>query len=210
MSIRRWISRAAALAILAVSLGATDARAQELTGVERQKAVAELEDSRQRLIVIVAPLTEAQWRYKPGPDRWSIAEVMEHLAVSEEAILGVVTGPLMSSPADPSRRSEVAGKDEAVLKMIPDRSVKFQAPEMLRPTGRFAAPADATAAFEKGRAATIEFVRTTGDDLRDHFYEHPAMRLLDGYQWILLDAAHSRRHTAQIEEIIASPDFPKG
>jgi hypothetical protein len=31
---------------------------------------------------------------------------------------------------------------------------------------------------------------------------------MDAYQWLLLLAAHTERHTAQIEEIKADPKFP--
>jgi hypothetical protein len=115
----------------------------------------------------------------------------------------------MSSPATPDKRAQVKGKDEIVLERIPDRSHKAQAPEFLRPTGRWATEADLTKAFEESRAATMEYIRTTNDDLRDHFFDHPVLGTLDGYQWLLLISAHSARHTAQIEEVKADPNFPK-
>jgi hypothetical protein len=52
-------------------------------------------------------------------------------------------------------------------------------------------------------------VKTTDDDLRGHSTPHPALqRDLDAFQWVLLLAAHSARHTAQIEEVKASPGYP--
>ena len=36
-----------------------------------------------------------------------------------------------------------------------------------------------------------------------------AFGTLDGYQWLLLLSTHSERHTAQIEEVKADPNFPK-
>ena len=52
---------------------------------------------------------------------------------------------------------------------------------------------------------------STQDDLRDHFRDHPvpAIGTLDAYQWILLISGHTRRHTAQILEVKADPNFPK-
>jgi hypothetical protein len=80
---------------------------------------------------------------------------------------------------------------------------------MLRPTGRFATETELIKAFEDNRSATMDYLRTTNDDLRDHFFDHPAFGTLDGYQWLLLISAHSARHTAQIEEVKADPNFPK-
>jgi len=37
----------------------------------------------------------------------------------------------------------------------------------------------------------------------------PAIGTLDGYQWILLISGHERRHTLQILEVKADPNFPK-
>jgi hypothetical protein len=52
-------------------------------------------------------------------------------------------------------------------------------------------------------------VRDTQDDLRGHFFDHPVLKTLDTYQWILLLSAHSQRHTAQLNEVKANPNFPK-
>src|SRR5436309_163468 len=65
--------------------------------------------------------------------------------------------------------------------------------------------------FIASRAHTIEYIKTTKDDLRDHFFDHPvpAIGTLDAYQWIMLISGHSRRHTLQILEVKADPNFPK-
>jgi len=55
----------------------------------------------------------------------------------------------------------------------------------------------------------IEFVKTTDQDLRNHFVKHLAFGTIDSYQWILIVAAHCERHTLQIREIMASGSFPR-
>jgi hypothetical protein len=47
-------------------------------------------------------------------------------------------------------------------------------------------------------------VKTTDDSLRQHAAAHPALKMLDGYQWLLLLSAHTERHTLQIEEAKAA------
>jgi hypothetical protein len=121
----------------------------------------------------------------------------------------MVQSKVMTSPADPSKRAEVAGKDEIILTKVPDRSHKVQAPEILKPTNRWATREELTKAFEDSRKATMDYVRTTNDDLRDHFGPHPIVGPMDAYQWIPLISAHSERHTKQIEEVKADPNFPK-
>ncbi|MGA8762162.1 MAG: DinB family protein [Candidatus Sulfotelmatobacter sp.] len=180
-----------------------------LTAQEREAAIKQFQTTRDNFLKSIAGLSQKQWTFKSAPDRWSVAEVAEHITISESTIFGLVQNQIMQSPAAPDKRDQVKGKDEIVLEKVPDRSHKVQAPEFLRPTGRWPTEADLTKAFEDSRATTIEYVRTTNDDLRDHFLDHPVLGTLDGYQWLLLISAHSARHTAQIEEVKADPNFPK-
>jgi uncharacterized damage-inducible protein DinB len=183
--------------------------AATLSDAEREKAILNLDATRQLFVKAISGISEKQWRYKPAPDRWSIAEVAEHITVTESAILTLVREQVMKSPSAPEKREEINAKDEIVLTKIPDRSTKMQAPESLKPTGRFATRAELAKTFDESRQATIEYVRTTNDDLREHFGEHPVLGELDGYQWLLLNAAHCARHTKQIEEVKADPGYPK-
>jgi hypothetical protein len=180
-----------------------------LSAGEREVALKSLQSTRDAFLKSIAGLSEKQWRFKPAPDRWSIAEVSEHIAVAESKIFGLVQGTIMVSPVNPEKCAEVAGKDEIVLERVPDRSHKVQAPEFLKPTNRWATREDVIKAFEDSRKATMDYVRTTNDDLRDHFGPHPVLGTLDAYQWILLISAHSERHTKQIEEVKADPNYPK-
>ena len=180
-----------------------------LSAEEREAALKSLQATHDAFLQSIAGLSEKQWKFKPAPDRWSVAEVSEHIAVSESAIFGMVQSKVMTSPATPEKRAEVAGKDETILTKVPDRSHKAQAPEFLKPTNRWATREELTKSFEDSRKATMDYVRTTNDDLRDHFGPHPVLGPLDAYQWILLISAHSERHTKQIEEVKADPNFPK-
>ena len=180
-----------------------------LTSQEREAAIKQFETTRDNFLKSISGLSEKQWTFKPAPDRWSVAEVAEHITVSESTLGGLVQQKIMQSPATPQKRDQVKGKDEMILQRVPDRSHKAQAPEFLRPTGRWATKADLTKAFEDARASNMNYIRTTNDDLRDHFFDHPVFGTLDGYQWLLLISTHSLRHTEQIEEVKADPNFPK-
>jgi len=180
-----------------------------LTAQEREFALQQFQTTRDNFLKSIAGLSQKQWAFKPAPDRWSVAEVAEHIAVSEATLSGLVEKQIMQSPAAPEKREQVKGKDQVILQRMPDRSHKAQAPEFLRPTGRWATQADLTKAFEESRKATMDYIRTTNDDLRDHFFDHPVFGTLDGYQWLLLISGHSARHTEQIEEVKADPNFPK-
>jgi uncharacterized damage-inducible protein DinB len=194
---------------LTFSTWAQTATPTALTPEERELALKSFQTTRDNFLQSIAGLSQKQWTFKPAPDRWSVAEVAEHIAVSESSLFALVQKQIMASPATPDKREQVKGKDEIILQRVPDRSRKVQAPEFLKPTGRWATEADLTKAFEESRKATMDYIRTTNDDLRDHFFDHPQLGTMDGYQWLLLISAHSARHTAQIEEVKADPNFPK-
>jgi uncharacterized damage-inducible protein DinB len=180
--------------------------AATVTQADRDRAIAELTASRQQFLDSVAGLSAAQWNFKPDEKTWSVAECAEHIAVSEDVIFGRVT-QMMQSPVDPEKKSAVT--DDFILKAVVNRTQKFQAPEILRPTHRFATPQETIEHFKQSRERTIAYVRDTQDDLRGHFGDHPVLKTMDAYQWILLISAHSQRHTAQLNEVKANANFPK-
>jgi hypothetical protein len=195
--------------LLALAMLLTPIADQTLSQAERDHAVTELESSRRAFLEATSGLSDAQWNFKPAPDRWSIAECAEHIGVTEGFILSLITEQALKGPAEPEKRAEVQGKDSSIMVVGVDRSAKFKAPEVVQPTRRWATSGEITKNVLENRTRTIEFVSTTQEDLRDHFMDHPVYKTLDTYQWILLLSAHMRRHTAQILEVKADPNFPK-
>jgi hypothetical protein len=180
---------------------------QQLTQSERDRAVAELESSRKALLDTVANLSAAQWTFKPAPDRWSIVECVEHVALAEDSYFRTITERLPKSTKQPEKADDVRGKDDYVLKTMPDRSSKRKTVESLEPTGK--SPQEALDHFRRSRDRFTSYVRNTGDDLRGRFQAHRATGLIDGYQWIHLSVGHTRRHLEQINEVKADPKYPR-
>ncbi|MBI2680963.1 MAG: DinB family protein [Candidatus Solibacter usitatus] len=182
--------------------------AQPLTHDERERALSELHAGRKLLLDAVAGLSEAQWNFKPAPDRWSVAEVAEHITLAEDFLFNA-SQQILTSPATPEKKAEVQGKDELVLTKTLDRSRKGTAPEPLVPSHKWASHQEMIEQYKKSRDRAISYVASTQDELRSHFYKHPAFDLLDAYQWLLFMAVHSERHILQLKEVKADPNFPK-
>ena len=195
------------LSAAAIILSLAPAAAQPLTQQDRDTLVKHLEQTRQAFLASIAGVSEAQWKFKAGPDRWSIAEVAEHIAISETTLLQLVTDRILKSPATP--RDPNAISDAKLLEGLLDRSNRFQAPEMLKPASRWATRDALAQDFTAARDKTVAYVKTTADNLHGHSSAHPVFKTLDGYQWILLLSGHAARHTAQIEEVKTSPGYPK-
>ena len=118
---------------------ATSAFSQTLTAADRDRALQYLESTRQAVLDATAGLSEAQWNFKPAPDRWSIAEVLEHIAAAEDYLMGMVTSQVMKAPARPAG-DDVKAIDDMVVAKVPDRSRKAQVPEPLKPPTASARP----------------------------------------------------------------------
>lgn len=180
----------------------------ELSKEERKAAISYLQETSDYFTSKVNGLNDAQLDFKSKPESWSVRNCMEHIALSESFIFTVIEN-LIKQPANPEKRGELKFTDEQVKIATADRSKKGQAPEPLKPTEKYKNAADAVESFLKSRQANIEYIETTKDDLRNHLAAHPFFGMLDGYQWMLLLSAHTKRHTLQIEEIMASDNFPK-
>jgi uncharacterized damage-inducible protein DinB len=175
---------------------------------ERKFAIDYYIKTRDRLLADVKGLSQNQLNWKADTSRWSVYQCTEHIALSERLFWEWIQ-MTERQPAAPDKRSEdKVTADELIAKMT-DRSHKFQAPEMLRPGSQFSGEEAALQAFVLRRDSTIEYIKATQDDLKDHFVTHPLFGTVDLYQVLILLAAHSARHTLQLEEVMASPGFPK-
>jgi hypothetical protein len=191
-------------------LAAAVAAGQPLSQGDRSRLLSELHATRKTFLDSITGLSTAQWKFKPAPDRWSIAECAEHVALAEDALFKTFREKVMTSPPVKRNAAEVRKQDEEILARVSDRSQKAQAPMALRPTGRWPDAASVAAHFRESRDRLLDYVRSTQDDLRSHVAPmSPGGPPMDGFQWLLLIAVHTGRHVEQIEEVKASPGYPK-
>lgn len=184
------------------------AASASLTKEERDSAVNYLKETEKAFLASLEGVSDAQWKFKAAPDRWSIAETAEHIATAEDFIWGRVE-EMMKAPPTPEKRAEAQGKDKLIYEKIPDRSKKAKAPEPLVPKGKFATREELVTHFKDARAKEIAFLEQTKEDLRDRVADNPALGPMDAYQWVIFNGAHCKRHTAQIEEVKTAPNYPK-
>lgn len=174
---------------------------------ERSYLLDQLEQSKKAMLASIDGVTQAQWTFKPSATAWSVQECAEHIVLAESYIFGGSQQTLKTPAVERPEKSN-ATVDHVLVQRVQDRSQKATAPEPLVPGRKFATPADAAQAFTEARDKTIAYVKSTQDDLRTHVGAGPAGQM-DAYQFLLLLASHSARHTAQIREVEANPGYPK-
>jgi hypothetical protein len=200
---KKMLFLAVALAALAFTIPA-----DSLTEKERKDAIQLLQSTEMDLLEEVKGLSEAQLKYKPAADRWSVEECVKHIATTEQMLWQMTEGGI-KQPANPEKRSEIKMTDEQVIKMIEDRSTKRQTVDPLKPeNSSFKSMTDALSSFQSARVKLTDYIKSTNDDLRNHVITLQFGQL-DSYQMILFMAAHTNRHTQQLREVKADAGFPK-
>ena len=176
-----------------------------LSQTDRDHSMSYQHATRKQFIDALNGLSEEQWKYKPGPDRWSIAEVAEHIALAEDNLFQFAMGALHQPPAAPDGKKL---EDTEVVARMSDRSTKAQAPADFQPSGRFKTKDELVQHFITSRDRHILYIETAPENLRGTLLKSP-MGTVDVYQMLLMIPAHTERHLAQIKEIKSSPGYPK-
>jgi hypothetical protein len=194
------------LGIGAFLLQASDAN---ITTAERAHAVKLLQDSQKEFLSLVDGLTEEQWNYKPGPDRWSVGETAEHIVLAEGGLFAFLEQAMAAAP-NPDWETKTRGKTEFIEKVMVDRSHKAQAPEAIVPHGKLTHE-EVIQRYKAVRAKTMKFAEENEVALKEHTADHPfpVFGTLNAYQWLIYIPLHNMRHDQQIAEVKASPGFPK-
>jgi hypothetical protein len=195
------------LLLIALTLFAFSSQQNEISKKERNKAIAYFNETRDFLTKEIAGLSESQLNWTPADSVWSIAQCVEHIAVTETGIFDWAMSTL-KAPSDSSIDLSKKITDEEMKKIVVDRSKKGKAPEIFKPSGKFGNTAHAFETFSAKRDSLIQYMKTTKDDLRGHISQGP-FGVADTYQILLLLSGHTKRHTLQIAELKAIPGFPQ-
>ena len=186
---------------------------QKLTHQEWEQGRLFLQQSQNSVVGAVKGLSAEQWRFKPAPDRWSIAENLDHIVIVQERVLGPILDQLANAPAPPANR-DFDAVDAIVINNFSTRLNKFPAPEFVRPADQIV-PAELLQRLTTNCELLLERLDSPG--LRQHAVEAAPLKavskgaydLMDGYQWILAAAAHTERHAKQMLEVKAELNFPE-
>lgn len=174
-----------------------------------QRRISELVEfadaARAALLDAAAKVPADHFAERPVPERWSAAELIEHLARVESGCARVIAKRAASARASGVAVEQEEGSMLGALegRRVTDRSHKLVAPELVAPVGGFTREA-ALDALAKSRA---EFKRAIADAdglaLGEVRHTHVVLGELDLYQWILFVGQHEQRHLPQLEEITA-------
>jgi hypothetical protein len=173
----------------------------------------ELSDAARQL---VSGLTEAQLNWKPAPEKWSIAQCLDHLTVTSGSFdtyftAAVARGrkkwPVSTGP--PYRPSLIGGW--LIKQVNPETGRNFSAPKVFRPSDSSTIHG-ALESFLKQQERFLKFVREAdGVNYNKTKLRSPVTPLM---RYSLADAfvvtvVHGQRHLAQARRVRETAGFPR-
>lgn len=185
-----------------MAVTAATACAEPLSQLDRERLLAHLEMTGSWLRDEVAHLSPAQLQYRPGPEKWTVAEVVEHLVLAEPNYWKLLQDGVHRAPVELKQKAT----DADVLWYGINRTRHDKTPARQDPAGKPVSIADALSRFGELHSKMIEYARTTEDDLRGHTVPEWGV---DAYQCLLEISTHEQRHILQIREIKSTAGFPR-
>lgn len=171
--------------------------------------VKHLEDTRDAFVGAVSGLSEAQQRFRPDAEAWSIADIVEHLALAERNIVTVVTTRLPEGSAPAADKVTGPARFARLDAIVPPREArKLTAPPTLTPKATWPTVEAAIAAFVDARNTGIALAASAGPDAVARVFPHRFFGDLDLEEWLYFCGLHSARHAAQVREWQQAPGYP--
>jgi DinB superfamily len=191
---------------LAVCLLSAPLFAASMTDMDREHLLVHFEMTTQMVAEQVHGLSAAQLEYQASPDRWSIRQIVSHLAVAEPDYWREIQESLKAAPNMKGRKS--TSSDADIMWYGIDRVVHTKTGGGHEKVDTYKDLDEALGRFQALRATMIEYIKTTKDDMRAHSFGD-SEDVIDCWQWMLEISTHAERHIQQIREIKNDPKFPK-
>ena len=170
---------------------------------------AENDRVRRALVARVESVSEERRGVRASEGGWSIADIIEHLSLTEKRVTRALDGMLPPAGDEGAAVGGTAGGAAGAQPFAPfsvdeyveqARDKKFAAPEFIRPRG---VPLAESLAHLKESRAALEAMRPRFEraDYAAQF-PHPAFGMLNVGQWLAFIGIHEARHLAQIERTL--------
>jgi hypothetical protein len=191
-----------------VMIAATAQETKAWSETDQKYLIQNLTRSRDQLVQATENLTEAQWNFKESADRWSIKEIIEHIALWELLFQREISQALSAGPQPDLAKA--AKQDSVYLSFImetkPHVSVEYTKPFTFSLPMGLNTGANNVAWFLKMRNESITYLTGAKEDLRAHFLKPGRPNV---HQVYINTFGHADRHLRQVMKIKQHPKYPK-
>lgn len=152
-------------------------------------------ETRASLFNEISLLRDKELNKSPGPDKWSIAQVCHHLAITEKLFARAIEYGLKQTSNNHVKQKNI--------QVLLDRTIKVEAPEIVKPALESLELVQVTELLYDSRNYLLTVLDKVEDEviLREKSAKHLIFGELPLNQWIDLIYLHDQRHIDQIKEI---------
>lgn len=166
---------------------------------------ASIEKTRDKLIKTVVALNDEQSNFRFSEEKWSVANIIEHLAKTEEQLIRLI-GKLLSQAEAEGRASD--GKIEPPISFAEiaakARGLRLEAPDAIKPGGT-ATIAESLAKLEASRKSLQALrPRLSAVELSNANFPHPYFGQMNAYYWLGFVGLHELHHLKQVGEVLSA------
>ncbi len=158
----------------------------------------------EEMLAAIAAVPEARRNERPAEGSWSVAEVLEHLAMANRTLAAAMRRTLEEArAAGPLPHDAQTSLAETVLPSGAafDGVQRYTAPERFLPSNA-AQFADAASRQSASRSELLAILADyDGTDFTQFTAPHPRLGVLHYYHWFHFVALHERHHAAQVRRI---------
>ena len=157
---------------------------------------------RVRLMSLIAALTPEQTSALPDGEKWTVAQLVEHIAIVDESTIKICAKLLQKAKeAGRMANGDVVISDNFLQKGTEIAAIRVEAPSFVQPKG---APLSDS-------LARLDATQARADELRDLFksvdgtefkFPHPFFGDISAQEWLALKGGHEMRHIRQIEKLL--------
>lgn len=158
---------------------------------------------REKLKALVSDLSDGAANNLPEGEKWTIAEIVEHLAKVEDG-MGKISRRLLTEAQNAGKSSDGRAmlSEEFKQKLTESRHEKFDAPDRVRPEGNVAI-SESLKSLDTSRARLYELKPLfEAVDCMDFKFPHPLFGDLTAHEWLALVGGHEMRHISQIKKLL--------
>lgn len=161
------------------------------------------EKIREKTKQIVAGLSDEQTAFLPDGEKWTIAHIVEHIAIVQDG-MSKISAKLLKEAQNAGKTSDGAAllSENYKQKASEARRLKFEAPDRVRPTGNQTIAESLKKMEETQRALEELQPLFESVECSDFKFPHPFMGDLTAHEWLALVGGHEARHLSQIENIL--------
>ena len=175
---------------------------------DRKFLITNLTRTRDSVIKETRNLTPSQWNFKESPERWSINQIVEYLAIWELLLEREVSQALLAGPRPELVKD--ARTDSSVIAFLmeekPHITTEYTKPFTFTVPLGLNEGKNNLAWFIKMRNEGINYIDTATSDLRYYFLRPGRGNV---HQVFITIFAHTDRHLRQVRRVKLNANFPK-